>query len=104
VTKPYKYHFHMDGWLKTLCNRELSTVQRLTGDLQRVNCTACKADPFLANRDTAEPAPPLIKHDGPVLTLEFTDPELASIFRDWLESKEINGGWPGFGTWYDGKR
>lgn len=104
MTKPYKYHFHMEGWLKTLCNRELHTVQRLTANPQRVNCTACKADPFLATRDTDEAAPPLIKHDGAVLTLEFTDPELASIFRDWMDSKEISAGWPSFGHWYDGKR
>lgn len=104
MTKPYKFHFHIKGWQATLCNRQLHTVQRLTDNPLRVNCTACLADTFLANRNKDEPAPPLISHDGATLTLEFTDPELASIFRDWMESRDMAGGWPAFGNWYDGKR
>ena len=104
MTKPYKYHYYVKGAPATLCRRGLHTVTRTTDNPARVNCKACLDDPFLAGMEHGEPAPPLERLDGATVILTFTDPELASIFLDWMDSKEIGAGWPSFGNWYDGKR
>ena len=104
VSKPYKYHYYVKGFPAVLCDRPLSMVTRTTDNPARVNCRVCLADPFLAGLDSGEPVPPQIRCDGTTLVLEFTDTELASIFRDWMEAREVTAGWPSFGSWHDGKR
>lgn len=104
MTKPHKYHYYVKGAPAVLCGRPLGYVTRTTGNPARVNCAACLADPFLADRDLDDPVAPQIQHKEATLVLTFTDAELASIFLDWMGSKGINAGWPSFGNWYDGKR
>jgi len=105
VTKPYKFHFHVTGWQATLCSRPLSMVPRTTQDPARVNCTACLADPFLANRAPEDDVPPpKMRRKDATVVLDFSSWELAACFEDWMNGKDIESGWPCFGTWYDGKR
>jgi hypothetical protein len=104
MTKQYKYHYYVKGAPAVLCSRPLHVVTRTTDRVERVNCAACLADPFLADRDKREPVPPQVQRDEATLVLTFTDPELASMFEDWMSGKEISSGWPKFGDWYDGKR
>jgi hypothetical protein len=76
----------------------------LMGAVRKAQAFQREADEIMAHAagdpPPSPPAPDMLG-GGAQLMLAFETPELRKEFESWMNSTEVEGGWPSFGTWRD---